>query len=92
LRSSHKGWVEEYLGDGQKGRKEEWTDSVAVGSRSFVEKVKELLGFRAKGRNLIEGAEGYQVREGAGPYKALFGAEKDDIGPENTYFWNANPE
>ena len=25
-------------------------------------------------------------------YKALFGAEKDDIGPENTYFWKVNTE
>ncbi len=59
LRSSHKGWVEEYLGDGEKARREEWTDSIAVGSRPFVEKVKALLGFRAKGREVIEGGEGY---------------------------------
>ncbi len=92
LRSSHKGWVEEYLGDGEKARQEEWTGSIAVGSRPFVEKVKALLGFRAKGREVIEGGEGYQVREGPATYNALFGAEKRDIGPENTYFWDINAE
>jgi putative transposase len=81
LRSSRKGWVEEYLGDGVKARKEEWTGSIAVGSRSFVETVKALLGFRAKGRAVIESSEGYQVREGPALYNDLFGAEKEDIGP-----------
>ena len=59
-------------------------------SRSFVENVKALLRFRAKGREVIEGDEGYQVREGPAPYNVLFGAEKEDIGPKNTYFWDIN--
>jgi len=88
LRSSHKGWVEEYLEEGKKTRHEGWTDSIAVGSLPFVEKVKALLGFRAKGRDVVEGPEGYQVREGSAPYDALFGVKKGDIGPENEYFWN----
>ena len=52
LRNSHKGRVKEYLGDEAKERQEEWTASIAVGSRSFIEKVKALLGFRAKGREV----------------------------------------
>ena len=92
LRNSHRGWIEEYLGNGAKCRRDEWTGSIAVGSRSFVEKVKALLGFKAKGRNVMEGGEGYQLREEAAHYMALFGAEKDDIGPENTYFWDVNTE
>jgi hypothetical protein len=24
------------------------------------------------------------------PYTAFFGAEKEDIGPENTFFWDVN--
>ena len=49
LRSSHKGWIQEYLGDGLKIRQDEWTGSIAVGSRSFIENVKALLGIRGKG-------------------------------------------
>jgi hypothetical protein len=63
-----------------------------VGSRPFVEKVKAQLGFRAKGRDIIEGNEGYHVREGSAPYNALFSAEKGDIGPKNTYCWDINTE
>jgi len=87
LTSRYKGWVEEYCGDGEKARKEEWTGSIAVGNRPFVEQVKALLGFRAKGREVKEGGEGCQLREGSALYNTLFGAEKEDIGPENTYLW-----
>jgi hypothetical protein len=73
-------------------RQEEWTRSIAVGSRSFIENVKALLGFRAKGRDVTKDCEGYQLREGDAHYQALFEAESDDIGPENTYLWDIKGE
>jgi len=92
LRSSLKGWVEEYLGDGAKARRDEWTRSIAVGSQSFVERVKEFLGIRAKGRDVIGAQEGYQLREAAADYKALFEVKNEDIGLENGFFWDLNTE
>jgi hypothetical protein len=59
-----------------------------VGSSPFTEEMKELLGFRAKGREVIEAGEGYQLRESPADHNALFDAEKEDIGHGNTYFWN----
>ena len=50
--------------------------------------MKALLGFRAKGRDVIEGCEGYQLQEGVAHYEAFSEAEKEDIGPKNTYLWN----
>ena len=70
LRSSHRGWIEEYLGNGAKSREDEWTDSIAVGRKPFIEKVKALLGFKAKGRVVIEGGEG--VSSPGGSY-SLYG-------------------
>ncbi len=84
LRTSHRLWIEDYLGDGAKNRQDEWTGSIAVGSRSFIENVRALLGLRARGREVKQGGAGYQLREDVAPYKALFGAEKDDIDPKNT--------
>ena len=92
LRSTHKGWVEDYLGDGVKVRQEEWTRSIAVGSRSFVENVKALLGLRARGRDVIEGGKGYQLREGAGYYNDFPELGNGDISLENSYFWDVNAE
>jgi hypothetical protein len=90
LRNSHKGWVTDYLNGGLKTREEEWTRSIAVGSQPFVKKLKDLLGFRAKGRDVTEGTIGYQLREGAAHYKALYGVKNNDMALENTYFWDAN--
>ena len=59
-----------------------------VGSQSFIESVKASLGFRAKGRDIIESGAGYQLRESPAPYNALFEAENEDIGLENTRFWD----
>jgi hypothetical protein len=42
-------------GNGLKIRQDEWTDSLAVGSRTFIERVKGLLGARAMGREIKEG-------------------------------------
>jgi hypothetical protein len=62
------------------------------GSRSFTENVKMLLGFKAKGRKLIESDEGYEVREAAGHSKALVRGGKDDIAAENVFFWDISTE
>ena len=80
--------MEEYLGGGNNIRDEKWTMSIAVGDRSFVERVKSLMGVLAIGRKSIAGAESYQLREPAMPYGAHFGTKKYDIGRENTHFWN----
>ena len=60
----------------------------AVRGRIFVDTVKALLGFKAKGSNVVEGGERYQLRQGGVRYKALLKVEKDDIGLENTFFWD----
>lgn len=54
--------------------------------------MKEFLGIRAKGRDVVEGGQGYQLREAAADYNPLFGDENEDIGVENAYFWDLNAE
>jgi putative transposase len=92
LRRSHKGCVEEHLRDGAKERQDEWTGSIAVGSKSYIENVKAHLGFRAKGRDVIKGGEWYQLRERPADYKALFEVENEDIDLEITNFWDVKYE
>ena len=80
------------MGVGAKEHQDEWTGRAAVGSKSFIESVKASLGFRAKGRDVIQSVEGYQLRESPAPYKVLFEAENEDIAPVNTVFWDVNDE
>ena len=88
--SYHKKWVEDYLGKGKNIRDEKWTKSIAVGNRSFIEKVKSLMGAQAIGRKRTEAGESYQLREPGVLYRSHLGAKKSDIGSENIYFWNVN--
>ena len=90
MREIHRQWVNECLDKTEKKREEEWTRSIAVGSQPFVESVKNLLGMRAKGREVFEGAKGYQLREEAAGYQALFEVENSEIGLDNAYLLDIN--
>lgn len=91
VKKYHKRWVDDYLGNGKNIRDNKWTKSIAVGTKSFVEKVKSLMGVLAIGRKSIELGESYQLREPSIPYGAHFEPKKCDIAPENTYLWNVIP-
>ena len=86
-KQNHRGWVEEYL-KSHNNQDDKWTESVAVGSKEFLEKVIIKLGAIVKGRKTSESGEGYQLREPSIPYNAHLGAENSNIGPKNTYYWN----
>jgi putative transposase len=92
VKSYHNKWVNEYLGNENNTRDDKWTRSIAVGSRGFVEGVKSVLGVLAKGRKSKETGGSYQLREPSIPYGDHFGVKNDDIGPENTYYWNVRVE
>jgi hypothetical protein len=85
---NHKRWVDDYLGNGKNIHDEKWTKSIAVGEKSFVERMKALMGVLAAGRKSIEVGDSYQLRESAAVYNANFKGEKDDIGLENACLWD----
>jgi REP element-mobilizing transposase RayT len=84
----HKKWVDDFLENGKNIRDDKWTTSIAVGNRSFVERVKLLMGALAIGRKSTQSGESFQLREPSAPYKADFGVKKRNIGPENTFLWS----
>lgn len=88
VKNYHKRWVDDYLENGKNTRNDKWTMSIAVGSKSFIERVKVLMGVLARGRKSIEVGDSYQLREPPVPYRALFGGKKDDIGLDNTWLWD----
>jgi len=47
-------WVEKILKTKNYVRESKWSQSIAVGSKSFAEGIKEKLGIRAKGRKVGE--------------------------------------
>ena len=91
VKTYHKRWVDDYLGNGKNIRDDKWSKSIASGNRSFIERVKSVMGVMAIGRQSVEVGGSYQLREPAIPYGVHFSAKKGDIGPKNTYFWDAIP-
>ncbi|WDN89385.1 hypothetical protein BuS5_02353 [Desulfosarcina sp. BuS5] len=92
LKEYHRGWVGEYLDTGGNNRDDKWTKSIAVGSKGFVEEMRFLLGAMAKGRKCLKAEEGCQLRDPSSPYKAHFDIKNEDIGANNTYYWDINDE
>jgi len=88
FQSAHHRWVQSELSDDGAKREECWTQSIATGSRSFVETVKREMGSFAIGRRVQKNVDGFELRESPSSYKAVFDAEKDDIDDENLWFWN----
>jgi putative transposase len=90
LAAAYRGWIEESLQEASHFRDEKWTESIAVGSETFVTMTKEKLGYKVKGREVIGGNGSYQLREPPAAYKGILGYENGGLRVENTYFWEDN--
>lgn len=88
LRRHHRWWIEESLRSGNHDRESKWTESIAVGSRPFLEQTEERLGVRARGRSITSRDGAYELRESEVPYITDYTAENSDVSPENTYYWD----
>ena len=63
-------WVQEAIADGRMQRETCWEESIAVGSKEFVEETKVTQGISAKGRRIDEKPDGLCVlRERSMRYK-----------------------
>jgi putative transposase len=86
FQSAHKRWVEASLQVGEFGRESHFTESIAVGSQSFIGKVTKSLGFKAIGRSITGSNKHYQLRENV----TKFGNSASDglntvAGPDSEY-------
>ena len=79
LQSKHQGWVEAELKKDSAVRKPLWSESLAVGSQTYVQGVKKALGVSVKARR-IEAQEGlYRVREPRASYTCDFDAKNSRL-------------
>ncbi len=92
FRAAHLSWIEEELRKNFQKRESHWTESLAVGSQSFVEKVKETLGFKAKSRQIYpsKSGAGSELRDRVTAYNADLGLKNDGLSQNIGYFWNQN--
>jgi len=91
FREAHQDMVNELLANGNNQRQTQWTEGIAVGSKSFIETIREKFGALAKGRKILETDGDFQLREETASYIANYGHENGNIGSENTFLWDINP-
>lgn len=87
LQESCRNRIEEALVSREHVRERKWSESIAVGNRSFIETTMKRLGVKALGRKVYGNNEGFEIREQAAPYRANFAPENGSLSPKNTYFW-----
>jgi putative transposase len=88
LKQEHKTLVEDSLCVDNQYRDEKWTESIAVGSKEYVERVKSSLGALSKGRTVRKAGATYHLREPSVSYNGLLGGQNVDTGGENGYLWD----
>ena len=83
LKDAHSRWVDSEMQADNRDKETKWTQSIAVGSKAFVEKVRGVLGYRARGRKIICGDDTYELREVITPF-----GNADNLDSKNTFLWN----
>jgi putative transposase len=86
LVASYRKWIEASL-EKDNIRDAKWTESIAVGTESFVRSTKTILGIKAKGRKVVGGHGSCSLRESASPYRGNLTGENAAVKPQNEYFW-----
>jgi len=88
LRQQHRQLIEEALTSNSRKRQPEWTEAIAVGSKPFVQSIKEKLGLRASGRKLLEASGQFVLREPGAAYNDDLGTTNGLLSAENAFIWN----
>ena len=80
--SAHRKWVQAALEEIDNKRESWWTESIAVGSSPFIERIKKAMGAMAKGRCVQPGEGAFELRETQFSYNSIFDHENRDIDPK----------
>ena len=89
LTKAYRKWIEVTLKEKVGTRDSRWSQSIATGSRQFVEKIKRELGSIARGRQVADtSGEYHELKE----TQALYGNGTHWSEQGNTVNWNVLPE
>ena len=89
---TYRNWVDAAIRQGDIKRQPQWTESIAVGDKIYVEKVKDQMGYKAIGRKVIENTDSFVLKETQHPYQS-FSDKAIRVQPEdNTLYWRNGPD
>lgn len=79
LQKAYKEWIEDALENNANIRESKWTESIAVGSKTFVENIHKRLNIKTKSRKIINTNEVYELSEPIIPYNNYFYIKNDTL-------------
>jgi len=88
MQQQHRQWLSEELTRNNSVRDKTWTESLAVGSEVFAEKVQTLLGAKATNRKVATIGDKHALREQAARYNIDSGAENVGLSLDNRLLWD----
>ena len=88
LQESCRKIVEQDLSTRNQSRDNKWTETIAVGSKVFIETTIKKLGIKAKGRKIVGSNKSYELPEPGVPYGGNLAPGNALLRLQNTYFWN----
>ena len=83
----HRQWIGESLAVSLNAKEPAWSESVAVGSRHFLEDIKKMLRDN-NNRDIFTSGEICTLREPISPYNSLFSGKKGILSPQNGYYFD----
>ena len=87
LAQQQRTWVETAIEDDENVRDSKWSESIAVGDRTFVEDVMDRLGVKAMDREIAEDNGSAVLREPKISCSVSFDPKTGPLSPQNSYFW-----
>ena len=88
----YRNWIDAAIMQGKTSRERRWTESIAVGNKLYVEKVKGHMGYKAIGRKIIENRDSFVLKETQRQYRSI--AERPSGLPQhdNKFYWQNAPD
>ena len=83
MKDAHLKWIDIATRETTNAREKKWSQSIAVGSEAYIEKIREALGFRARGRKIRQTGDSFELRETLTPY-----GSSDSYEVDNTVLWD----
>ena len=88
LTEVHKKMLEEALIVDRHKREAKWSQAVAVGSASYIEKIKKQLGMKVVHRKASCVGDGFELREEDAPYNTDSAPESERLRSNNSLSWD----
>jgi len=87
LRETYRNWVDSAIMRGEIKRQLQWTKSISVGDKVYVEKVKDQMGYKAIGRKVVENGDSFVLRGPQVSYQSISETAVSLQSEDNTIYW-----